>query len=190
MLVSVARSSVDRDAIVLPVHLGELQCRALGAKVEAFDPQGRPLIDEVGELVLTEPMPSMPLGLWGDTDGSRLHESYFDTYPGVWRHGDWIRITPGGSAVIYGRSDATINRGGIRMGTAEIYLKFALGRPDAFAAADLALAEAAKLLYDLSERPGPSALIALAEPWRPWRAVAARGMWAYYRVAKGREGVR
>ncbi|SMO53124.1 DNA-3-methyladenine glycosylase family protein [Paracoccus laeviglucosivorans] len=79
---------------------------------------------------------------------------------------------------------------GIGRWTAEIYLKFALGRPDAFAAADLALAEAAKLLYDLPERPGPSALIALAEPWRPWRAVAARGLWAYYRVAKGREGVR
>jgi len=106
---------------ILPVHVGELQCRALGAKVEAFDEDGRPLIDEVGELVITEPMPSMPLYLWGDTDGERYRESYFDTYPGVWRHGDWIRITSRGSAVIYGRSDATINRGGVRMGTAEIY---------------------------------------------------------------------
>ena len=106
---------------LLPVRAGELQCRALGAKVEAFDEQGRSVVDEVGELVITEPMPSMPLYLWGDEGGERLHESYFDTYPGVWRHGDWIRITPQGGAVIYGRSDATINRGGIRMGTAEIY---------------------------------------------------------------------
>ena len=106
---------------LLPVHLGELQCRALGAKVEAFDEEARPLIDEVGELVITEPMPSMPLYLWGDEDGERLRESYFEPYPGIWRHGDWIRITPHGSAVIYGRSDATINRGGVRMGTAEIY---------------------------------------------------------------------
>ncbi|MGI8674994.1 MAG: acetoacetate--CoA ligase, partial [Thermoleophilaceae bacterium] len=106
---------------LLPVHIGELQCRALGAKVEAFDEEARPLIDEVGELVITEPMPSMPLYLWGDEDGERLRESYFEPYPGIWRHGDWIRITPRGSAVIYGRSDATINRGGVRMGTAEIY---------------------------------------------------------------------
>ncbi|CAA9482400.1 MAG: Acetoacetyl-CoA synthetase [uncultured Solirubrobacterales bacterium] len=106
---------------LLPVHVGELQCRALGARVEAFDERGNSLMDEVGELVITEPMPSMPLYLWGDENGQRLHESYFDTYPGVWRHGDWIRITPRGSAVIQGRSDATINRGGVRMGTAEIY---------------------------------------------------------------------
>jgi acetoacetyl-CoA synthetase len=77
--------------------------------------------DEVGELVIVEPMPSMPLFLWGDEDGSRLRESYFAMYPGVWRHGDWIRITPRGGAVIYGRSDSTINRQGVRMGTAEIY---------------------------------------------------------------------
>ena len=106
---------------LLPVRVGELQCRALGAKVEAFDAQGDSLVNEVGELVITEPMPSMPLYLWGDESGERLHGSYFDTYPGVWRHGDWIRITPHGSAVIQGRSDATINRGGVRMGTAEIY---------------------------------------------------------------------
>jgi len=78
-------------------------------------------VDEVGELVITEPMPSMPLFLWGDDDGSRLRESYFAMYPGVWRHGDWIRITPRGGAVIYGRSDSTINRQGVRMGTSEIY---------------------------------------------------------------------
>ncbi len=106
---------------LLPVYRGELQGRALGAKVEAFDPDGNPLIDEVGELVITEPMPSMPLYLWGDDDGSRYRASYFDTYPGVWRHGDWIEITSRGTAVIYGRSDSTINRQGVRMGTSEIY---------------------------------------------------------------------
>ena len=106
---------------VLPVYLGELQARALGADLHAFDEQGRPVVDEVGELVLTQPMPSMPLRFWGDEDGSRLREAYFDTFPGVWRHGDWIRITPRGTAVIYGRSDSTINRGGVRMGTSEIY---------------------------------------------------------------------
>jgi acetoacetyl-CoA synthetase len=105
----------------LPVYEGELQARSLGAKVEAFDEQGRPVIDEVGELVLTEPLPSMPVFLWGDVDGSRYRETYFDIYPGVWRHGDWIEITSRGTAIIYGRSDATINRGGIRMGTSEIY---------------------------------------------------------------------
>ncbi len=105
----------------LPTVAGEMQCRCLGAAVEAWDEQGRSLTDEVGELVCVKPMPSMPLRLWGDADGSRLHESYFDMYPGIWRHGDWIRITPRGGAIIYGRSDATINRHGIRMGTAELY---------------------------------------------------------------------
>ena len=88
---------------------------------QAWDPDGRPLIGEVGELVITEPMPSMPVFFWGDEDGSRLRESYFEHYPGVWRHGDWIEITERGTAIIYGRSDSTINRGGIRMGTSEIY---------------------------------------------------------------------
>jgi acetoacetyl-CoA synthetase len=105
----------------LPVYEGELQGRSLGAKVEAFDEQGRSVIDEVGELVLTEPMPSMPLYLWNDEDGSRMRESYYSVYPGIWRHGDWIEITSRGTAVIYGRSDSTINRGGVRMGTSEIY---------------------------------------------------------------------
>jgi acetoacetyl-CoA synthetase len=105
----------------LPVYLGELQGRALGAAVEAWDPDGRALIDEVGELVITQPMPSMPLFFWGDEDGSRYRESYFEMYPGVWRHGDWIEITSRGTAIIYGRSDSTINRGGVRMGTSEIY---------------------------------------------------------------------
>ncbi|HYC80385.1 MAG TPA: acetoacetate--CoA ligase, partial [Solirubrobacterales bacterium] len=104
-----------------PVYEGELQARALGAAIESWDPDGRPLIGEVGELVITEPMPSMPIFFWNDEDGERLRESYFDMYPGVWRHGDWIEITERGTAIIYGRSDSTINRGGIRMGTAEIY---------------------------------------------------------------------
>jgi acetoacetyl-CoA synthetase len=106
---------------LLPVHLGELQARSLGAKVEAFDEEGRPLIGAVGELVITEPMPSMPLFFWNDPDGERLRESYFSMYEGVWRHGDWIEITDRGTAVIHGRSDSTINRGGVRMGTSEIY---------------------------------------------------------------------
>ncbi|MEA2456161.1 MAG: acetoacetyl-CoA synthetase, partial [Thermoleophilaceae bacterium] len=106
---------------ILPVRAGELQARALGASVEAWDEDGRALVDEVGELVLTKPMPSMPLFFWNDPDGERYRESYFDVYPGVWRHGDWIKITAGGSAVIYGRSDSTINRGGVRMGTSELY---------------------------------------------------------------------
>ena len=106
---------------LLPVHLGELQCRALGCAVEAWDEQGQPLVGEVGELVITEPMPSMPLYFWNDPDGERYRESYFAMYPGVWRHGDWIEISERGTAVIYGRSDSTINRGGIRMGTSEIY---------------------------------------------------------------------
>ena len=110
----------------LPVVAGEMQCRCLGASVEAWSEAdangvGQPLIDEVGELVCTKPMPSMPLCFWGDEGNRRYHESYFDMYPGVWRHGDWIRITPRGGAIIYGRSDATINRHGIRMGTSELY---------------------------------------------------------------------
>jgi acetoacetyl-CoA synthetase len=105
----------------LPVYEGELQARALGAAIESWDPDGHALVGEVGELVITKPMPSMPLYFWGDEDGSRYREAYFDMYPGVWRHGDWIEITDRGTAIITGRSDATINRGGIRMGTAEIY---------------------------------------------------------------------
>jgi acetoacetyl-CoA synthetase len=105
----------------LPVYEGELQARSLGADLHAFDPAGRPVVGEVGELVLCQPMPSMPLFFWGDHDGSRLRESYFDTYPGIWRHGDWIEVTERGTAIIYGRSDSTINRGGVRMGTSEIY---------------------------------------------------------------------
>jgi len=106
---------------LLPVYRGELQGRALGAAVEAFDEAGNSVVDEVGELVITEPMPSMPLYLWGDDDGSRYRASYFEQYPGIWRHGDWIEITSRGTAIIYGRSDSTINRQGVRMGTSEIY---------------------------------------------------------------------
>lgn len=108
-------------APTLPVHAGEIQCRELGVAAYAYDEQGREVVDEVGELVITKAMPSMPLYFWNDADGARYKESYFDTYPGVWRHGDWIRFTPRGTSVIYGRSDSTINRFGIRMGTAEIY---------------------------------------------------------------------
>ena len=106
---------------VLPVYSGEIQARCLGAAVEAWDEDGRPLTGEVGELVITEPMPSMPLYFWNDPDGERYRESYFETYPGVWRHGDWIKINERGGAVIYGRSDSTINRQGVRMGTSELY---------------------------------------------------------------------
>jgi acetoacetyl-CoA synthetase len=107
---------------LLPVYRGELQGRALGAAVEAWDEDGKPVIDEVGELVVTEPMPSMPVFFWGDDERqSRYRASYFEHYPGVWRHGDWLEITSRGTAVIYGRSDSTINRSGIRMGTSEIY---------------------------------------------------------------------
>jgi acetoacetyl-CoA synthetase len=110
----------------VPVWRGEISARALGASVEAFDDQGRPVIDQVGELVLTAPMPSMPVSFWGDADGSRLRAAYFDYFApvsrtAVWRHGDWVRITDRGSVIIEGRSDATLNRGGIRMGTAEFY---------------------------------------------------------------------
>ncbi len=106
---------------ILPVREGEMQCRYLGASVMAYDELGRVVVDEMGELVLTQPMTSMPLYFWGDDTGERYRESYFSMFPGVWRHGDWIRIGRDGSCVIYGRSDATIKRMGIRMGTSEMY---------------------------------------------------------------------
>jgi acetoacetyl-CoA synthetase len=109
------------SAPTVPVWLGELSCPALGAAVAAYDEAGNELIDEVGELVVTAPMPSMPVCFWNDPDGSRLRAAYFEDYPGVWRHGDWIKITPRGSSIIYGRSDSTLNRGGVRMGTADFY---------------------------------------------------------------------
>jgi acetoacetyl-CoA synthetase len=106
---------------MLAVREGRISGRALGAKVEAFDPDGRPVVGEQGELVITEPMPSMPVGFWGDTDGSRYRAAYFDEFPGVWRHGDWIAFDDDGSCVISGRSDSTLNRGGVRLGTSEFY---------------------------------------------------------------------
>lgn len=106
---------------MLPVRVGEMQCRFLGNAVRAFDEDGKELIGEVGELVCTEPLPSMPLYFWGDDGNMRLIESYYDTYPGIWRHGDWIEINAQGGSVIFGRSDATINRKGLRMGSSEIY---------------------------------------------------------------------
>ncbi|MEU8268509.1 acetoacetate--CoA ligase [Sphaerisporangium sp. NPDC049002] len=106
---------------VLPVRAGVIPCRCLGASVESYDPEGDSVVGEVGELVVTRPMPSMPVMFWNDPDGARYQESYFADYPGVWRHGDWIKIQPDGSCVIYGRSDSTLNRGGVRMGTSEFY---------------------------------------------------------------------
>ena len=109
---------------VLPVYAGEMQCRGLGVAVRALDEEAREVMDQVGELVIAEPMPSMPLHFWGDPDGKRYRESYFETWPGLWRHGDWLRLIPrpeSVTAIIYGRSDSTINRHGIRMGTSEIY---------------------------------------------------------------------
>ncbi|MEV0156693.1 acetoacetate--CoA ligase [Micromonospora sp. NPDC050686] len=106
---------------LLPVYAGEIACRALGAKVEARSADGTPVIGQLGELVITEPMPSMPVGFWNDPEGARYREAYFEVYPGVWRHGDWITINERGGCVITGRSDATLNRGGVRLGTAEFY---------------------------------------------------------------------
>ncbi len=109
---------------ILPVYAGEMQCRGLGIAVRSLDDSGNELSDDVGELVVTEPMPSMPLYFWGDDDGKRYRESYFETYAGLWRHGDWLRLIPRPESVtgiIYGRSDSTINRHGLRMGTSEIY---------------------------------------------------------------------
>ena len=106
---------------LVPVWAGEISCRMLGAKVEAFDEQGRSVVGLEGELVITAPMPSMPVAFWNDPDGSRLREAYFSAYPGVWRHGDWLTITERGSCIVSGRSDATLKRGGVRIGTAEFY---------------------------------------------------------------------
>jgi acetoacetyl-CoA synthetase len=106
---------------LLPVRAGIISGRCLGARVESFDAAGQPVIDEVGELVLTQPMPSMPVGFWNDPGGERYRASYYADYPGTWRHGDWLMILPDGGCVIYGRSDATLNRGGVRMGTSEFY---------------------------------------------------------------------
>jgi acetoacetyl-CoA synthetase len=108
-------------APILPVYSGELQCRALGVNAQAYDTDGNSVIGVMGELVVTEPMPSMPIYFWNDPDGRRYRESYFEMYPGKWRHGDWVMINERGGVVIYGRSDSTINRQGVRMGSSEIY---------------------------------------------------------------------
>ena len=129
MLASISGGTDPGTAFVtscptLPVYAGEMQCRGLGVATYAFNDAGESVLDQVGELVMTEPIPSMPLFFWGDKDGKRYFESYFDTYPNVWRHGDWLKLIPRPESVtgtIYGRSDSTINRYGIRMGTAEIY---------------------------------------------------------------------
>jgi acetoacetyl-CoA synthetase len=105
----------------LPTVAGEMQARCLGADVHAWNEQGQDVVGDVGELVCLQPMPSMPLFFWGDQDNRRYLDSYFDVYPGVWRHGDWLRITPAGGTVVHGRSDATLNRHGHRMGTSELY---------------------------------------------------------------------
>jgi acetoacetyl-CoA synthetase len=105
----------------LSVHAGEIQCRALGVHLEAYDEDGKPVENVVGEMVISAPMPSMPVFFWNDENNTRYRESYFESYPDVWRHGDWIRITPEGGVIIYGRSDATLNRGGVRIGTSEVY---------------------------------------------------------------------
>ncbi|HVE67687.1 MAG TPA: acetoacetate--CoA ligase [Solirubrobacteraceae bacterium] len=141
----------------LPVYRGELQARALGCAVEAWDESGAAVVDQVGELVIKEPMPSMPLFFWNDADGERYRSSYFDMWPGVWRHGDWIEITSRGTAVIYGRSDSTINRQGVRMGTSEIYR------------AVLALDEVVDALVVDVPRPG-------TEGWMPLFVVLREGV--------------
>ncbi|NUS14076.1 MAG: acetoacetate--CoA ligase [Streptomyces sp.] len=105
----------------LPVYVGELQAACLGTDLQAWDADGEPVVDEVGELVVANPMPSMPVRFWNDPDGARYHDSYFATFPGVWRHGDWITLTSRGTVVIHGRSDSTLNRQGVRMGSADIY---------------------------------------------------------------------
>jgi len=114
-------SGVVEGCFALPVYEGEISAPVIGADAKAFDPEGNVLIGELGELVLTAPMPSMPVALWGDDDGSRYRSAYFDRYPGVWRQGDWVRFTERGSCVLTGRSDATLNRGGVRLGTGEFY---------------------------------------------------------------------
>jgi acetoacetyl-CoA synthetase len=172
-----------------PVVAGEISCRCLGARVEAFDEEGRAVVGEQGELVLTAPMPSMPVGFWGDGDGHRFRAAYFDSFPGVWRHGDWITVTERGTCVISGRSDATLNRGGVRIGTAEVYevveslpeiadslvvhmedsdggpgrlLLFVQLVPDARLDDDLRARLAARLRADLSPRHVPDEVVQIA----------------------------
>jgi acetoacetyl-CoA synthetase len=148
----------------LPVYLGELQARALGCAIEAWSPDGESLVDEVGELVITEPMPSMPIYFWGDSSGERYREAYFEMFPGVWRHGDWIEITSRATAIIYGRSDSTINRGGVRMGTSEIY-RAVLAVPEVVDA----------LVIDLERAPAWAPSEADGAGWMPLFVVLSDG---------------
>lgn len=141
---------------LLPVYAGEIQCRSLGAKVEAFDDMGQPLIGDLGELVITEPLPSMPLFFWNDPDGVRYQDSYFAMYSGIWRHSDWIKITERGTCVVTGRSDSTLNRGGVRMGSSEFY-RVVEGLPevlDSLVADTSSLDTEGQLLLFVVLRPG------------------------------------
>jgi len=147
---------------LVPVWEGEISCRHLGCKVEAFDSAGRAIIGEQGELVLTAPMPSMPVRFWNDPDGSRYRAAYFEEYPGVWRHGDWITITERGSCVISGRSDATLNRGGVRIGTAEFYAVVE-GLPEVADSLVVHLEEADRLLLFVALRDGADLADALRD---------------------------
>jgi len=115
-------TGIVQGSPLLPVYAGEISGRCLAVDAQAFDADGKPVVGELGELVITQPMPSMPVGLWNDRDGSLARAAYFDTFPGVWRHGDWIMFTERGSSIITGRSDATLNRGGVRLGTSEFYV--------------------------------------------------------------------
>ena len=141
---------------LLPVYAGEIQCRSLGAKVEAFDDMGQPLSGDLGELVITEPLPSMPLFFWNDPDGVRYQDSYFAMYSGIWRHSDWIKITERGTCVVTGRSDSTLNRGGVRMGSSEFY-RVVEGLPevlDSLVADTSSLDREGQLLLFVVLRPG------------------------------------
>jgi acetoacetyl-CoA synthetase len=114
-------SAIVSASPLQPVTRGEIAGRWLGVDATAFDIDGREVVGELGELVIRKPMPSMPVGFWGDEDGAKYRAAYFDVYPGVWRHGDWVRFSEAGTCIVTGRSDATLNRGGVRMGTAEFY---------------------------------------------------------------------
>ncbi len=138
---------------LVPVWEGEISCRHLGCRVEALDPDGQPVVGEEGELVLTAPMPSMPVGFWNDPDGSRYRDAYFALFPGAWRHGDWVTFTERGSCVISGRSDATLNRGGVRIGTAEFYAVVE-GLPEIADAIVVHLEEGDELILFVALAPG------------------------------------
>jgi len=147
---------------LVPVWEGEISCRQLGCAIEAYSPDGRPLIGEQGELVITRPMPSMPVAFWSDPDGERYRSAYFDDFPGVWRHGDWITFTERGSCVISGRSDATLNRGGVRIGTAEFYTVVE-AMPEVADSLVIHLDEDDRLLLFLALRDGATLTDALRE---------------------------